>query len=275
MLKKELDMVKIASQTLTGTSEKRLLEFLTSRIAQGKKTFVVTPNPEFFVFARHNPWFEAILKKADVVIPDGIGLVWASRFLGQPIKERISGTDLMEKLCRKAAKKKWSVYLLGGEAGVAKKTLVVLKKRYPGLQGWADSGPRIDILGSEAKEVAPANKSRAEGEAVYLNEVRAGATSIRKINSKKPDLLFVAFGMGKQEKFITDNWGKLKVTLAMGVGGAFDYLSGQVPRAPEWIRKAGLEWLFRLFRQPWRWKRQLRLIEFVWLVLKQRFSFKQ
>ncbi|MBU3957203.1 WecB/TagA/CpsF family glycosyltransferase [Patescibacteria group bacterium] len=251
MLKKELDMVKIATQTLTGTSEKRLLEFLTSRIAQGKKTFVVTPNPEFFVFARHNPWFEAILKKADLAVPDGIGLIWASRFLGQPIKERISGTDLMEKLCRKAAKKKWSVYLLGGEAGVAKKTLVVLKKRYPGLQGWADSGPRIDILGSEAKE------------------------SIRKINSKKPDLLFVAFGMGKQEKFITDNWGKLKVTLAMGVGGAFDYLSGQVPRAPEWVREAGLEWLFRLFRQPWRWKRQLRLIEFVWLVLKQRFSFKQ
>lgn len=259
MLKKELDMVKIASQTLTGTSEKRLLEFLTSRIAQGKKTFVVTPNPEFFVFARHNPWFEAILKKADLAIPDGIGLVWASRFLGQPIKERISGTDLMEKLCRKAAKKKWSVYLLGGEAGVAKKTLVVLKKRYPGLQGWAESGPELELV---TDHLSPITEKKI-------------AKIIQEINTKEPDLLFVAFGMGKQEKFITDNWGKLKVTLAMGVGGAFDYLSGQVPRAPEWVRKAGLEWLFRLFRQPWRWKRQLRLIEFVWLVLKQRFSFKQ
>ena len=95
---------------------------------------------------------------------------------------------------------------------------------------------------------------------------------IKGIDDTKPDLLFVAFGMGKQEKFIGDNWSELDVKLAMGVGGAFDYISGGVSRAPEWMRKSGLEWLHRLFRQPWRWRRQLRLIEFIGLVFRQKFN---
>jgi len=258
MSKKELNRVKIVGQTLISTSEKRLLAFLASKIAGGEKVFVVTPNPEFLVFARHNPWFEAILKKADMAIPDGVGLVWASRFLGQPIKERISGTDLMEKLCHQAARKKWSVYLIGGQPGVAEKTLAVLKKRYPRLKGWAKSGPELELINGEW---SPKTKEEM-------------AKAVKEINAQKPDLLFVAFGMGKQEKFIADNWNKLKVKLAMGVGGAFDYLSGRVPRAPNWVRNAGLEWFYRLFRQPWRWKRQLRLLEFVWLVVRERFSSK-
>jgi len=258
MSKKDLNIVKIASLDLISTPEKRLLAFLESRIVENRRTFVITPNPEFLVFARHNPWFESILKKADVAIPDGVGLVWASRILGQPIRERISGTDLMEKLCQKAAKKKWSVYLIGGQLGVAKEALAVLKKHYPGLNGWAKSRTELELIkGSWASEAK--------------KEVKR---AVKEINAKKPDLLFVAFGMGKQEKFIWDNWGKLKVKLAMGVGGAFDYISDTVPRAPKWMRKIGLEWLFRLFQQPWRWKRQLRLIEFVWLVIRERFSFK-
>lgn len=260
MSKKELDTVKIAGLTLISTSEKRLLEFLASRITKGQKTFLTTPNPEFLVFARHNPWFKRILNKADVAIPDGIGLIWAGKILGQPIQERISGTDLMEKLCQEAAKKGWSVYLLGGQPGVAKKTLVVLKKRYPGLKGWVEAGPRISShLGGEAKAKAISRHLR-------------GGEWVERINSKRPDLLFVAFGMGKQEKFIWDNWRKLNVKLAMGVGGAFDYISGVIPRAPKWLRRLGLEWLYRLFRQPWRWKRQVRLIEFIWLVIKEKFS---
>lgn len=258
MLKKDLNIVKIVGQTLISTPEKRLLAFLGSRIVENKKTFVTTLNPEFLVFAEQNPWFKAILKKADVAIPDGVGLVWASRFLNQPIKERISGTDLMEKLCQKAAKKKWSLYLIGGQPRVAEKTLAVLKKRYPGLKGWAKSGPKLELIKSNWSP-------KAKGEA---------KKTVKEINTKKPDLLFVAFGMGKQEKFIWDNWGKLEVKLAMGVGGAFDYLSGQIPRAPQWMRKAGLEWLYRLFYQPWRWKRQVRLIEFVWLMIKEKFVFK-
>ena len=307
MSKKDLNTVKIAGLSLISTSEKRLLEFLTSRIVRGRKTWIVTPNSEFLVFAKHNPWFKKILNQADVAIPDGVGLVWASRFLvprwvssakqervasrSSVIKEQISGIDLMEKLCQEAARHGWSVYLLGGKPKVAEKALAVLKKRHSGLKGWAEAGPKLEIRNTsdgvrlslrshdssevkeqEAKEVTSANKSRVADETIYPNEMRAGMTSIRRINSERPDILFVAFGMGKQEKFIWDNWSKLDIKLAMGVGGAFDYISGQVPRAPKWVRKIGLEWLFRLVREPWRWKRQLRLIEFIWLIFKEKIQ---
>ena len=256
MLKKGLNTAKIESLSLASTSEKRLLEYLGSSISQSKKVFVTTPNPEFLVFAKENPWFRKVLGKADIALPDGIGLIWAGRFLGRPIKERLSGTDLMAKLCQVAAQKKWSVYLIGGQLGIAEKTLLVLKKRYPGLKGLAESGHELELVrGRWSKD----SRKRIE-------------EMIKKINSQKPDLLFVAFGMGKQEKFIADNWRQLKVKLAIGVGGAFDYLSGEIPRAPRWMRNLGLEWLFRLFRQPWRWKRQLRLIKFVWLIFKERLS---
>jgi len=256
MSEKELDIVKIVGLNLIGTSEKRLLDYLTARIIKGKKTFVVTPNPEFIVFARHNPWFKLILDKADVAIPDGIGLVWAGKILKQPIKERISGTDLMEKLCQEAAKKGWKVYLLGGKLGVAKKTLAVLKKRYSGLRGWAEAGPKLN-LSPITYHLSPKQEIRK---------------IVRRINLRKSDFLFIALGMGKQEKFIYDNWDKLDVKLAMGVGGAFDYVSGKAPRAPKWVQKMGLEWLFRLVHEPWRWKRQLRVIEFAWLVFREKID---
>jgi len=256
MLKKGLNTAKIGSLNLTSTSEKRLLEHLGSSISQGKKVFVTTPNPEFLVFAKENPWFKKVLNEADIAIPDGIGLLWAGRFLGRPIKERISGTDLMAKLCQEAAQKKWFVYLIGGQPGVAEKALLVLKKRYPGLKGWSETGPELELVRGR-----------------WTRDSKRGIEEIvKKINSQKPDLLFIAFGMGKQEKFIADNWPQLKIKLAMGVGGAFDYLSGEIPRAPGWMRNLGLEWLFRLLRQPWRGKRQLRLVKFVWLIFKERLS---
>ena len=248
MLKKDLNTVKIGDTTLVSTSKKRLLGFLTDRIRQAKKTFITTPNPEFLVYAQENSWFKVILDQADMAVPDGIGLLWAGKILSKPIKERISGTDLMEELCVLAAKKNQSVYFFGGEQGVAKEALLKLKKRYSGLEGWSDSGPRLELI-------------NGKWSAASEKEIRK---TIQKINAKKPDLLFVALGMGKQEKFISDNWNKLEIKLAMGIGGAFDYFSGRVSRSPKWIREIGLEWLYRLLCQPWRWKRQLRLLKFVW-----------
>jgi len=259
MLKKELDIVKIDFLTLVSTSEKQLLVYLQARISRGQKTFIITPNPEFFVFARHHPWFKACLDKADLAIPDGVGLVWASRFLNRPIKGKIAGTDLLAGLCQVASKKGWQVAFIGGEKEVAQKTLSVLKKRYPGLQGWAETGPELVLKNGQW---TPTSQRR-------IDEV------IKEINAKKPDLLFVAMGMGKQEKFLADNWPKLQVKSAMGVGGAFDYLSGNLPRAPKWLRRIGLEWLYRLLRQPWRWKRQLRLMEFVGLILQKKLTQEQ
>lgn len=248
MLRKDLDTVKIGDATLVSTSKKRLLRFLATRIDQAQKTFIITPNPEFLVYAKENPWFKAILNKADMAIPDGIGLLWAGKILGQPIKERISGTDLTEELCALAAKKSWSVYFFGGKQGVAKEALSVLKKRYSGLEGWSDSGSKLELINGKWTIIS-------------RKEIRK---TVQKINVKKPDLLFVALGMGKQEKFISNNWNKFEVKLAMGIGGAFDYFSGRVSRAPKWIREIGLEWLYRLIQEPWRWKRQLRLLKFIW-----------
>jgi len=253
-----LRTAKIAEIYLTSTSLSKVLRALIKKINSGQRFFIVTLNPEFLVFAEANPWFKTILNKADIAIPDGTGLVWASKFLGKPIEERISGTDLMEELCKIAAEKRWTVYLLGGQPGVAKKTLDILKKRYPGLQGWAESGPKLEM---------PASR-----DSFGMGNWKLETTEkwIEKVNQKKPTFLFVAFGMGKQEKFIYDNWNKLNVKLAMGVGGAFDYIGGKIPRAPKWVQNTGFEWLFRLLRQPWRIRRQLALLRFIWLIFKER-----
>jgi len=266
--KKDGDSVQILGVRVNSTSTSSVLKKIGQGIDGGEKTFVVTPNPEFLVYAQKHFWFKLILNKADIAIPDGIGLVWASRLLAfRPLVTRISGTDLMEKLCALAAKKGWSVYLLGGAPGVALKSLTALKNRYPGLNGWAETGPELNL----SPDTCPPSASRRRGRG-HLSPKQEIARVVRRINLRKPDFLFIAFGMGKQEKFIWDNWGRLDVKLAMGVGGAFDYLSGQVPRAPKWVRNLGLEWLYRLFREPWRCKRQLKLIEFIWLVIKEKFS---
>lgn len=250
-LRKDSNTAKILGIGLNSSSQSLLLESLVQKIKKTSKILIFTPNPEFIVFAQEHSWFKKVLNKADFAIPDGIGLIWASRFLGKPIKERIHGTDLMEKLCFEASQQGWTIFLLGGEPGVAQKAFRILQQRYPSLKGWAESGPRLD-LDNWPEEVV--------------------VDWVRKVNQKKPDLLFVGFGMGKQEKFLYEDWSVLNVRLAIGVGGAFDYLSGRIPRAPVWIRKIGLEWFFRLIFQPWRIKRQLALVKFIGLVLKEKYK---
>jgi len=272
-LKKDGNIFKILEIELIGNSLKEVLGLIEQRIAKKQRTFVVTPNPEFLVFSREAPWFKRILTRSDIAIPDGVALLWAREVLkknslfgrlligfltGLKVifagwgQKRINGTDLMEKLCQLAAGKGWGVYLLGGKPGIAQKTLEILQNRYPGLRGWAQTGPQLKL---EAE-----NTENTSG--VVLGD----------INQKTPDLLFVAFGMGKQEKFISDNWEKLNVRVAMGVGGAFDFLSGRVKRAPRWVQNLGFEWFYRLARQPWRIYRQLSLGKFIFLVLKERLS---
>jgi len=211
---------------------------------------------------------------SDIAIPDGIALLWAKEVLkkkslfsrllvgfwtGLKIifigwgEKRITGADLTERLCQMAAKKNWSVYFLGGKTGIAQKALGKLQKKYPGLKGWAMSGPQLSL---ESGVWVQESKKKIEGLA-------------KEINAKSADLLFVAFNMDKQLKFIGENWPSLNVRLAMGVGGTFDYLSGKVKRAPQWIQKTGFEWLYRLFREPWRFKRQLSLLKFIWLTLRE------
>ncbi len=208
------------------------------------KHYIVTPNPEFLVAAQKDPEFKKILNNADLAIPDGAGL----RLTGD-IESTISGVDFMEELIKLAAEKGFVTGFLGGGVGVAEKTAECLQKKYKNLKvAFTESGGEVNRNGVILRE-SVANRE------VTFN------------NIPPLDLLFVAFGHIKQEKWIANNLEKIPVKVMMGVGGAFDYLSGNVLRAPKWVRSLGLEWLFRLVLQPWRIKRQLSLFMFLWLII--------
>ena len=197
-----------------------------------KQHYLVTANPEFLVKAQKDEDFKNILNNADICVSDGIGLIFASWFLGKPIKKRIQGVDLMKKICEQAAFNNWSVFLMGADKGVSEKAAINLRRKYPGL------------------------KIKSGYEEVY----------------DQPEILFVAFGAPKQEKWINDNLSKFpSIKLAMGVGGAFDFISNKVKRAPRLIRVCGLEWFWRFVCQPWRIKRIYNaVIKFPWLVIKSK-----
>lgn len=234
-------------------------------IEAGKgKYYVVTPNPEFIMAAQRDEEFRKILNNADMAVPDSTRLGWASKVFGErnwlkkillgplflfPSKQLIQfdtvpGVDLMKELCRVASEKSFTVGFLGGSDGVAKKTAECLIKRYPKLKvGFADDGGVVDNEGN------------------VLSSMYYG-------KKEEIDILFVAFGQVKQEKWIAKNLNLIPVKVAMGVGGSFDEISGKVPRIPDWIYHLGFKWLARLVIQPWRIKRQTALVKFVWNVLK-------
>lgn len=202
-----------------------------------RKHYIVTPNPEFLVAAQRDKLFRQILNKADLAIPDGRGL----RLFGD-IVCNTPGIDLVEALVKMASENGFTVAFLGGRGKVAEETGERLQKRYPKLKiTFADPGGEIDKDGNGSLKLpSPA------------------------------DLLFVAFGPPKQEKWIFKNLSKMSIKVAMGVGGSFDLISGRIPRAPKWIRYLGFEWLFRLAIQPWRLKRQLALLKYLWLLWNKR-----
>lgn len=213
-------------------------------IKSGNKSYIVTPNPEIIVAAQKDNEFKNILNKSSLSIADGMGLVWLSKLFRNGIPERVTGIDLLEALMEEAEKNNFSVFLLGGNQGVAEKAAQSLKSRYPDLK----------IVGTFA------GSGGKEGDREVL----------RKIGQSQIDILAVGYGPVKQEKWIDRNLQKLNVKLAIGVGGSLDFISGYKKRAPVWIQKAGFEWLFRLILEPWRWKRQLALPGFVCLFLVEK-----
>lgn len=227
-----------------------------------KRRYIVTPNPEFLVAAQTDLRFKKILNDADLSIPDGVGLRLSGR-----VKNTVAGVDLMEELVKLSAEKGFTIGLLGGRNGVARKTSECLKSKFPGVKIlWAEEGGEVDrngyllgVLPTQYPVVHPRSTSLAAA-------TRRDPSSSSPLASRPIDLLFVAFGHIKQEKWIASNLSSLPVKVVMGVGGAFDYVSGRVPRAPRLVRLARLEWLFRLALQPWRVGRQLALIKYLWLL---------
>lgn len=204
---------------------------------------VVTVNPEFVMEAQNNPRFRDVLHAAALATPDGTGLLLAARWLKTPLRGRVTGVELSERLAQLCAAEGRSIFLLGAAEGVAEQTAAIWQERYPGL---TIAGC---FAGSPKPEHAPA--------------------ICQLIKASKPDLLLVAYGHPKQDLWIAHYQPELGVPVAMGVGGVFDYVSGRVPRAPLWMRRLGLEWLYRLIRQPQRWKRiWVAFPLFSWTVLR-------
>lgn len=202
---------------------------------------IVTVNTEFVMAAQQNVDFCQAINSAALVVADGIGVVWATYFVGFPAPERITGTDTLKALAKRCAEKGYRLYLLGAAPGVAEQTGIFLQTLAPGLQ----------IAGTYAGSPAP-----AEEDAI-----------IERIRTANADVLCVAYGAPAQELWIHRNLSRLPAAVAMGVGGAYDFLSGRQRRAPRTMQSMGLEWLYRLYREPWRWQRMLAIPRFIFQVL--------
>lgn len=215
-------------------------------IEQRQPRQIATVNPEFIMAAQRQADFRRVLAEADLCVPDGAGLLWAARVLGQRLPERVTGSDLTPLLAAEAARHGWRLYLLGAAPGVAERTAALLTRGNPGLQ---IAGV---FAGSPAEADAPA--------------------IVRHVVEARADVLLVAYGAPAQDVWIARRRqaGDLPTPVMIGVGGAFDHLVGVQRRAPAWIQRIHLEWLFRLITQPWRWRRQLALPHFVWAVWRQR-----
>jgi N-acetylglucosaminyldiphosphoundecaprenol N-acetyl-beta-D-mannosaminyltransferase len=215
------------------------------RLDRGERTFVITANPEFVMLCRQDREVARIAAQADLVVPDGTGAVVAARLLGDPLPGRAPGRLLVDRLAALATERGLSVYLLGAATGVAERAAERLRGRHPSLRVAGTYAGSADDDGDVVPRVAAAS----------------------------PDVLLVAFGMPKQERWIARNLDRLSsVRVAVGVGGSLDYLAGAATPPPGVVHAIGLEWLWRLARDPRRWRRQRVLPLFVVLVLLRRLK---
>lgn len=233
----------------------------------GGKHYIVTPNPEIVVMAQKDEELKNILNNSDLSIPDGNGLKIATDIVCNS-----PGIDVMEALIKLSAEKAFTTGFLGGAPGVAEKTAECLQKKYKNLKvSFVSDGGEIDDNGeARSKRQEAGNRKQETGGKKQENAKEQTLAS--GLLPPDLDILFVAFGPPKQEKWIAKNLDKIPVKVAMTVGGSFDYISGGVLRAPLFMRNLGLEWLFRLIVQPWRIKRQLALIKYIWLLTKHRLN---
>lgn len=218
-------------------------------LKQGKQTRIFTPNPDILLKAQKNDALRKALNDGALLLPDGIGIILASRLLGTPLPQRITGIDMGEFIISEAERMGLRLFLLGGERGVAGKAAHKLTKKYP----------RLNICGTHHGFFA---KSGTENEKV-----------LELISKAAPDILFVCFGAPAQEIWVCENATRLpSVKLFAGLGGSLDVWSGNISRAPNFMRRCGLEWLWRVTREPKRAKNLINIPVFIEKILKQRIS---
>jgi N-acetylglucosaminyldiphosphoundecaprenol N-acetyl-beta-D-mannosaminyltransferase len=268
--------------------EKYLFAGIGTKTRQGRKTrdplVIVTPNPEQIVLAASDTHFADILNRADVAVPDGIGVIWASRVLGWGEEktdgdrkiQRIPGIELFEDLVALAGKKRIRIGLIGGLGDLAVKALECLQARHQNLKGDTNPAPKLMVEGHSLKLLGAGHEKTKNSPSVlaYVSHV------VSWIKDNDIAMVFVGLGAPKQEYLIEElvkKWEKEKIenpVVLMAVGGSYDIITGKFSRAPLLMRLIGFEWLWRLIREPWRLRRQLALFSFSWMVLKKRFVTK-
>jgi len=240
---------------ITNATEKTILEFLKNSLQKSQENYyIVTPNPEMIVASRTSFVFRNGLNNAKIALNDGVGLSLAAKFLGKELNERIPGVDFVKSVCAMSNDWPITVGFLGGGPKIAERASDCLRQEFPKL--------RIVYVGEEWNQAMQTD---------YSKQTTVPKKAVVR-SPKAVDVLFIALGAPKQEFWMAEHLNKIPVRVMVGVGGSFDYISGNLKRAPKWVQRVGFEWLFRLLTQPWRWKRQLALLEFMWLVIREKFS---
>ncbi len=219
------------------------MAWIAAWVPSANPRMVCTVNPEFVMRARHDEGFRLALKGSDMNVADGIGVVVASRLIGLPIAERVTGVDLVRAVCNEGRHRGWRIFLLGGASGVADAAANSLTASLPGL--------------------------RIVGRSSASSHQRFDEATVVEVNAADPHILLVAFGAPSQELWMQRNLARLRCGVAMGVGGTFDYLSGKSARAPKSVRAMGFEWAFRLALEPRRWRRMAVLPGFALLAIQE------
>lgn len=222
--------IKFLNTYVDNLTMKEALEQIDKLITAEGYHYVVTPNVDHIVKLESDIEFQNVYKEADLILTDGMPLIWMSKLMKGTIKEKISGSDLFPKVCELAAEKNYRVFLLGAAQGVGEKAAENLKNKYKGLE----------IVGTYSPEFGFEKDEQAINNIVDI------------INSKKPHILCVGLGAPKQEKFIHKYKNMLKVPVSLAIGASIDFQAGKVKRAPKWMQKAGLEWFYRILKEPGR-----------------------
>lgn len=226
---------------ILSTDYKEFMETISEDINRNSKKVIVAVNPEKIMKMREDAVLDEFVKKADYRIPDGTGILMASKRMGGSIINRITGVDTMVELTKLAAEKNYSIFLLGSREEIVQKTKETLLERFPSLR------------------VAGVRNGYNLNDQIVVKE----------INDSGAQILFIAMGSPKQELWIDKNKNDLNVNIFQGVGGSFDVIGGFIKRAPSWMQKIGLEWLHRLILEPKRIFRQMNLIRFLRLISKE------
>ncbi|MED4224290.1 WecB/TagA/CpsF family glycosyltransferase [Neobacillus cucumis] len=242
-----LNFKEVVGYQFVDNSMDELVNEVHYRIKHSHKTFIVTANPEIITYAQSNPYYEKILKSSNYIIPDGAGIILASKILGQPLQERLTGFDLMSRLLEISNNHKYKIYLLGTKPGIIDKSVSNIQKVFP----------HIEIAG------------------FHHGYFKSDQEIINEIQQCQPDIIFVGLGFPKQEKWISKNRHMFNKGIFIGVGGCLNIWAGVNKRAPKFMRDLNLEWLYRLMKEPTRSKRMLAIPIFLSRVFRQNLNKKE